>query len=130
MCIANRRTPYFTECRSLSLNNSLKQLRKLYAVVQSVSEDSRLAHAPAMQVQTDDQEIFFSSSCVWLAVHGKPVSFKMYFRFENSLLSILCMVTARMEMGPSRVSGDSDIITLTIEHLLDGNGRVVPIMMM
>jgi len=42
-----------------------------------------------------------------------------YFRFESSLLSILCMLIARMEMGTSRVSGDSDII-----------GRVVPIMMM
>ena len=27
MCIANRRTPYFTECRSLSLNTSLKRLK-------------------------------------------------------------------------------------------------------
>ena len=53
-----------------------------------------------------------------------------YFRFEISLLSILCMLIAGMEMGTSRVSGDSDIITLTTEHLLDGNGRVVPIMMM
>ena len=53
-----------------------------------------------------------------------------YFRFEISLLSILCMLIARMEMGTSQVSGDSDIITLTTEHLLDGNGRVVPIMMM
>ena len=35
-----------------------------------------------------------------------------------------------MEMGTSRVSGDSDIITLTTDHLLDGNGRVDPIMMM
>ena len=34
-----------------------------------------------------------------------------YFRFEISLLSILCMLIARMEMGTSRVSGDSDIIT-------------------
>jgi len=53
-----------------------------------------------------------------------------YFRFEISLFSILCMLIARMEMGTSRVSGDSDIITLTTEHLLDGKGRVVPIMMM
>jgi len=36
---------------------------------------------------------------------------KRYFRFEFFLLSILCMLTARMEMGTSRVSGDSDIIT-------------------
>ena len=34
-----------------------------------------------------------------------------YFRFEISLLSILCMLIAQMEMGTSRVSGDSDIIT-------------------
>jgi len=32
-----------------------------------------------------------------------------YFRFEISLLSILCMLIARMEMGTSRVSGHSDI---------------------
>jgi len=31
--------------------------------------------------------------------------------FKISLLSILCMLIARMEMGTSRVSGDSDIIT-------------------
>ena len=55
---------------------------------------------------------------------------ELYFRFEISLLSILCMLIARMEMGTSLVSGDSDIITFTIEHLLDGNGRVVPIMML
>jgi len=48
-----------------------------------------------------------------------------YFRFEISLLSILCMLIARMEMGTSRVSGDSDIITQSTEHLLDGNGRVL-----
>ena len=53
-----------------------------------------------------------------------------YFRFEISLLSILCMLIARIEMGTSGVLGDSDIITLTTEHLLDGNGRVVLIMMM
>jgi len=29
-----------------------------------------------------------------------------YFRFETSLLSILCMLIARMEMGTSRVSGE------------------------
>jgi len=36
---------------------------------------------------------------------------KWYFRFEISLLSILCMLIAQMEMGTSRVSGDSNIIT-------------------
>ena len=34
-----------------------------------------------------------------------------YIRFEISLLYILCMLIARMEMETSRVSGDSDIIT-------------------
>jgi len=34
-----------------------------------------------------------------------------YLRFEISLLSILCMLIAQMEMGTSRVSSDSDIIT-------------------
>ena len=34
-----------------------------------------------------------------------------YFRFEISLLSILHMLIARMEIGTSRVSGDFDIIT-------------------
>jgi len=28
MCIANWRTPYFTECRSLSLNTSLNHLQE------------------------------------------------------------------------------------------------------
>jgi len=79
MCIANRRTPYFKECRSLSLNTSLKRPRILYAVAQSVSADSRSAHAPATQVQTDKPELFFSSSCFWLAVHGKPVLFGNVF---------------------------------------------------
>jgi len=53
-----------------------------------------------------------------------------YFRFEISLLPILCMLIARIEMVTIRVSGDSNIITSTTEHLLDGNGRAVPIMMM
>jgi len=53
-----------------------------------------------------------------------------YFRFKIFLISILCMLIGRMEMETSRVSGDSDIITQTTEHLLDGNGRVVSIMMM
>ena len=34
-----------------------------------------------------------------------------YFRFEISLLSILCMLIARMKMRTSRISGVSDIIT-------------------
>jgi len=39
------------------------------------------------------------------------VKLERYFRFEVSMLSILYMLIARMEMGTSRVSGDSDIIT-------------------
>ena len=42
-------------------------------------------------------------SSIWL--------WNVFFRFEISLLSILCMLISRMEMGTSRVSGDSDIIT-------------------
>jgi len=70
--------------------------------------------------------------CTFLACRERQASIVLerYFRFAISLLSILCMLIARMEMGTSRVSGDSDIITLTTEHLLDGNGRVVPIMML
>jgi len=34
-----------------------------------------------------------------------------YFRFEISLLSILCRLIAQMEMGASQILGDSDIIT-------------------
>jgi len=34
-----------------------------------------------------------------------------YVRFEMFLRSILCMQIARMEIGTSQVSGDSDIIT-------------------
>jgi len=79
MCIANRRTPYFTACRSLSINTSLRRFRMLSAVAQSVSADKCLAHAPAMQVQTGQSELFFSSSCFWLAVHGKPVLFGNVF---------------------------------------------------
>jgi len=79
MCIANRPTPYFTECRSLSLHTSLKHLSIPNAVAQSVSADSRLAHAFAMQVQTGGPELFFSSSRFWIAVHGKPVLFGNVF---------------------------------------------------
>jgi len=47
------------------------------------------------------------------SLFGLPFSIVLerYFRFEISLLSILCMLIARMEMGTSQVSGDSDIIT-------------------
>jgi len=46
----------------------------------------------------------------YLACRSRQASIVLerYFRFEVSLLSTLCM---RMEMGTSRVSGDSDIIT-------------------
>ena len=52
-------------------------------------------------------------SLVFLACRSRQAStvLERYFRFEVSLLSILCMLIARMEMGTSRVSGDSDIIT-------------------
>jgi len=50
---------------------------------------------------------------LYLACRSRQASIVLerYFRFEISLLSILCMLIARMEMGTSRVSGDSDIIT-------------------
>jgi len=83
MCIANRRTPYYTECRSLSLNTRLKRLSMLHAVAQSVSADSRVGHAPAMQVQTGDAELFFSSTRFWHDVHGKPVLFGNVFPVRN-----------------------------------------------
>ena len=49
---------------------------------------------------------------VFLACRSRQASIVLerYFRFEISLLSILCMLIARKEMGTSRVSGDSDII--------------------
>jgi len=51
--------------------------------------------------------------CLFLAWRERQASIVLerYFRFEISLLSILCMLIARMEMGTSRVSGDSDVIT-------------------
>jgi len=50
---------------------------------------------------------------VFLACRSRHASIVLerYFRFEMFLLSILCMLIARMEIGTSRVSGDSDIIT-------------------
>jgi len=50
---------------------------------------------------------------VFLACRSRQASIilERYFRFEISLLSFLCMLIARMEMGTSRVSGDSDITT-------------------
>jgi len=50
---------------------------------------------------------------IFLACRERQASIVLerYFRFEISLLSILCMLIARMEMGTSRVSGYSDIIT-------------------
>ena len=49
----------------------------------------------------------------FLACHSRQASIVLerYFWFEISLLSILCMLIARMEMGTSRDSGNSDIIT-------------------
>jgi len=53
------------------------------------------------------------TTAVLLACRSRQASIVLerYFRFEISLLSILCMLIARMEMGTSRVSGDSDIFT-------------------
>ena len=50
---------------------------------------------------------------VFLACRSRQASIilERYFRFEISLLSFLCMLIARMEMGTSPVSGDSDITT-------------------
>ena len=81
------------------------------------------------QVDHDGAQFIF---CLFLACRSRQASIVLetYFRFEMSLLSILCMLITRMEMGTSRVSGDSDILTLTTEHVLDGNGRVIPIMRM
>ena len=67
----------------------------------------------------------FLQTCAWYKIISKTwclvvlacrsrqasIVLERYFRFEISLLSILCMLIARMEMGTSRVSGDSDIIT-------------------
>ena len=52
-------------------------------------------------------------SLVVLACRSRQASILLerYFRFEVSLLYMLCMLIARMEMGTSRVSGESDIIT-------------------
>ena len=51
-----------------------------------------------------------------VSIFGLPfteasIVLERYFRFEISLLSFLCMLIARMEVGTSRVSSDSDIIT-------------------
>jgi len=55
----------------------------------------------------------FPIPCSYIYFTGLPFSIVLerYFRFETSLLSFLCMLIARIEMGTSRVSGDSDIIT-------------------
>jgi len=52
-------------------------------------------------------------SLVFLTCRERQASIVLgrFFRFEVSLLSILCMLIARMEMGTSRVSGDSDFNT-------------------
>ena len=60
------------------------------------------------QTRTIKEELIIH---VWfLACRSRQASIVLerYFRFEVSLLSILCM---RMEMGTIRVSGGSDIIT-------------------
>jgi len=57
--------------------------------------------------------LFGLPSLTFLACRERQASIALerYFRFEISMLSILCMLIARKEMGTSRVSGDSDIIT-------------------
>ena len=52
--------------------------------------------------------LFLQNEC---QCHRARFVLEKYFRFEISLLSILCMLIAQTEMGTSRVSGDSDIIT-------------------
>jgi len=49
----------------------------------------------------------------FLACRSRQASIVLerYFRFEMSLLSILCMLIAQMEMRTSRVPSDFDIIT-------------------
>ena len=63
MCIANRRTPYFTECRSLSLNTSLKPPTSAYAVVQSVSPDRFFCSRPCDASSNRGSGIKKNSSC-------------------------------------------------------------------
>jgi len=54
----------------------------------------------------------FINPYIFFACRSRQASIvvERYFRFEISLLSILYMLIARMEMGTRRVSGDSDII--------------------
>ena len=60
--------------------------------------------------------VFLSKKCFrkpyWLAVHGKPVLFwKGISGLKFPCFLFYAYLIARMEMGTSRVSGDSDIIT-------------------
>ena len=50
---------------------------------------------------------------IFLACRSRQASIVLerYFRFEMSLLSVLCMLIARTEMETSRVSGEFEIIT-------------------
>jgi len=52
-------------------------------------------------------KVFYINSLalIFLACRSRQASIvlEMYFRFEIFLLSILCMLIARMEMGTSRV---------------------------
>jgi len=63
-------------------------------------------------VSIDKGSLVVCSRC-FLACRSRQASIVLerYFRFEISLLCILCMLIARKEMGTSLVSGDSDIIT-------------------
>jgi len=60
---------------------------------------------------TKDRLIFMFMNFFACRERQPSIVLERYFRFEISLFSILCMLIARMEMGTSRVLGDSDIIT-------------------
>jgi len=57
--------------------------------------------------------ILFLDRLHFLACRSRQASIVLerYFRFEMSLLSVLCMRIARTEMETSRVSGEFEIIT-------------------
>ena len=78
----------FINCIKVKRNNLLN------SIYSTVPPDFRFKETPLVNFFTDPE-----------------LSSSLYFRFKISLLSILCILIARMEMGTSRVSGDSDIIT-------------------
>jgi len=64
-------------------------------------------------MQYKDKGFFISVNFTFfgLPFTASSIVLERYFQFEISLLSILCILIAQMEMGTSRVSGDFDIIT-------------------